>query len=264
LVSARQEADKAEILSGIFEGKTLGTPIAMMVRNMDQRSADYDSVKKAPRAGHADDMWKEKFGHSDHRGGGRSSGRETLSRVMAGAVAKNYLLQLFPELKITSKAVQVGPLKNDGVSFDEKLQMLLMEAKDKGQSYGGLAEIKITNAPTSLGEPVFKKLKSELAAAMMSVGAVVGVELGAGFDSAAASGTEFHSDESNYGGIRGGISTGEDILLRVAIKPTSSILDIAKMGRHDPCVLLRALVVFEAMTWLVLADQYLYKKLNSL
>ncbi len=264
LVSARQETDKVELLSGVFEGKTLGTPIAMMVRNTDQRSADYDSLKKSPRAGHADDMWKEKFGHSDHRGGGRSSGRETVSRVMAGAVAKNYLLQLFPELKINSKAVQVGPLKNDGATFDEKLSALLLDAKEKGESYGGIAEIKITNVPTSLGEPVFKKLKSEVTAALMSVGAVVGVELGAGFESVLSAGTEFHSNTNNYGGIRGGISTGEDIVLRVAVKPTSSILDVAKKGRHDPCILLRALVVFEAMSWLVLADQNLYKKLNRL
>ncbi|MEZ4815371.1 MAG: chorismate synthase [Bdellovibrionota bacterium] len=264
LVSDRKEADLPEILSGVFEGKTLGTPIALLVRNSDQRSGDYAELKNNPRPGHADDMWKLKFSHTDHRGGGRSSGRETLSRVLAGAFAKTLCLEFSPQMKITSKALQVGPLKNDSVDFQKSLESLLLTAKQEGQSYGGIAEIKISGIPQGLGEPVFMKLKSELASALMSVGAVVGVELGAGFESAKREGVEFHSQQDGYGGIRGGISTGEDVVLRVAVKPTSTVLDVAKKGRHDPCILLRALVVFEAMSWLVLADQFLYKRLNQI
>lgn len=262
LVSERNEADQFEILSGVFEAKTLGTPIALIVKSKDQRSADYTAIQENPRAGHADDMWKEKFSHSDHRGGGRSSGRETVARVLAGAVAKNFLHQVHPEIQIQSKALQVGPLLNESSDFPAKLEALLLKAKSEGQSYGGLAEIKIMGAPQGLGEPVFMKLKSELTAALMSVGAVVGVELGDGFASVSKEGVAFHSEKTGYGGIRGGMSTGENIVLRAAVKPTSSVLDVAKKGRHDPCILLRALVVFEAMSWLVLANQVLYKRLN--
>jgi len=263
IVSERKESDLPEILSGVFEGKTLGTPIALVVKNADQRSEDYTALKDTPRAGHADDMWKLKFGHSDHRGGGRSSGRETLSRILAGAVAKNFLVQTHSELKVKAKALQVGPLKNNAPDFSQKLEALLLKAKEQGQSYGGVAELVIQGAPQGLGEPVFMKLKSELAAAFMSVGAVVGVELGDGFAATDREGVAFHSEQKGYGGIRGGVSTGEDIVFRIAVKPTSSVLDVAKKGRHDPCILLRALVVFEAMAWLVLADQALYKRLNQ-
>ncbi len=264
IVSERNESDLPEVLSGVFEGKTLGTPIALVVKNSDQRSEDYASLKNAPRAGHADDMWKLKFGHSDHRGGGRSSGRETLSRVLAGAVAKNFLLQSYSDIKVQATTLQVGTLKNNTPEFAQKLEELLLEAKNQGQSYGGVAELVIKGAPQGLGEPVFMKLKSEFAAAFMSVGAVVGVELGDGFAVAEREGVAFHSEQKGYGGIRGGVSTGEDIVLRIAVKPTSSVLDVAKKGRHDPCILLRALVVFEAMAWLVLADQTLHKRLNQI
>lgn len=269
LVSARNEVDKAQIMSGVFENKTLGTPIAITVQNKDQKSEDYDLLKKNGfRQGHADDLWLNKFDHSDHRGGGRASGRETLSRVLAGAVAKMFCTQLYPELRVLSEIKSVGVLKSHDELFEEKLSSLLMEAKKEGKSYGGIATLQIFHPPQSLGEPVFLKFKSEIAKALMSVGAVVGVELGAGFEAAHAEGSAFHSSQNTqgnpYGGIRGGITTGENVLFQIAVKPTSSVLDVAKQGRHDPCILLRALVVFEAMAWLVLADQILMKRLNQL
>lgn len=280
IVSGRQEADQVEVLSGVFEGKTLGTPIAMMVRNQDARSQDYSQIKNSPRAGHADDMWKGKFGHSDHRGGGRSSGRETVSRVMAGSVAQMMLMQMSPRTRIIGYASQVGPLT---LTAEEKAQVLskdidacqarfpsknqnevselLKKAQENGESHGGIAEIIIENPPAYLGQPVFHKLKSDFAMAFLSVGAANGFELGAGFEASHTPGTEFHKPESQvYGGIRGGVSTGENILLRVSFKPTSSILDVAKKGRHDPCIVTRAIPVLEAMTWLVLADHYLWSK----
>ncbi len=269
LVSARSEDDEAQILSGVFEGKTLGTPIAIVVKNQDQKSEDYEILKKNGfRQGHADDLWLSKFSHADYRGGGRASGRETLSRVLAGGVAKMFCTQLYPELRVSSEIESVGTLSASENSFDEKLSQLLGDAKKEGKSYGGVAVLRLAQAPKNLGEPVFLKFKSEMAKALMSVGAVVGVELGAGFESARAEGSVFHSSENTqgnpYGGIRGGITTGEEILFRIAVKPTSSVLDVAKQGRHDPCILLRALVVFEAMAWLVLADQILMKRLNQL
>ncbi len=269
LVSARNETDAPQIMSGVFENKTLGTPIAIVVQNKDQKSEDYEALKKNGfRQGHADDLWLSKFSHSDHRGGGRASGRETLARVLAGSVAKMFCTQLYPELRVDAQIESVGVLKSHEESFDEKLSNLLMDAKKEGKSYGGIAALKISHPPQSLGEPIFLKFKSEMAKALMSVGAVVGVELGAGFESALAEGSIFHSVQNNesnpYGGIRGGITTGEDVLFRIAVKPTSSVLDVAKQGRHDPCILLRALVVFEAMAWLVLADQILMRRLNQL
>jgi chorismate synthase len=269
LVSARNENDPPQILSGVFENKTLGTPIAIVVQNKDQKSEDYEILKKNGfRHGHADDLWLNKFSHSDHRGGGRASGRETLARVLAGSVAKMFCTQLYPELRVYAQIESVGALNAQEEAFDEKLSSLLTDAKKEGKSYGGIAALKISHPPQSLGEPIFLKFKSEMAKALMSVGAVVGVELGAGFESASAEGSVFHSTQNTennpYGGIRGGITTGEDVLFRIAVKPTSSVLDVAKQGRHDPCILLRALVVFEAMAWLVLADQILMRRLNQL
>ncbi|QDK39185.1 chorismate synthase [Bdellovibrio sp. NC01] len=280
VVSGRNEADQAEVLSGVFEGKTLGTPIAMIVRNQDARSQDYATIKAAPRAGHADDMWKNKFGHSDHRGGGRSSGRETVSRVMAGSIAQMMMAHVSAPTKVIGYASQIGSYEltpderaqvtsQDIDSFqarfpssrDKDIAAMLLKAQEAGESYGGVAEILIQNPPASLGQPVFHKLKSDLAMAFLSVGATNGFELGLGFDSAGVQGTSFHQGgQDAYGGIRGGISTGESILLRVSFKPTSSILDVAKKGRHDPCIVTRAIPVLEAMTWLVLADHYLWAK----
>lgn len=281
LVSQRQEGDQPEVLSGVFEGKTLGTPIAIMVRNKDQKSQDYDSIKNSPRAGHADDVWQMKFGHRDHRGGGRSSGRETVARVMAGAVAQMVCKQLAPQMQLKGFSSQVGTFAlsdsesaqvwtQDIDSFTarfpsaqhEKVKELLTLAQAQGESYGGTAEIRIKAAPGGLGQPVFHKLKADLAQAYMSVGATSGVELGAGSEAPNEKGTAFHqsSQSENYGGIRGGISTGEEIMMKVHFKPTSSILDVAKKGRHDPYIVTRAVPVLEAMTWIVLADHLLWMK----
>lgn len=265
-VSARAEEDRPEILSGVYEGKTLGTPIAIIVRNTDARSADYAGL--APRAGHADDVWREKFGHSDPRGGGRSSGRETVARVIGGAVARMFLKQAAPSVRVQGFATQVGPLKlgatpEQAQARAGEAEAFLIEAKQAGQSYGGAADFWIDGAPAGLGQPVFHKLKAELAGSVMSVGAVCGIEIGDGFEAVGAEGTEFHSagpsEQGRYGGIRGGISTGERIRLRVAFKPTSSVLDVAKKGRHDPCIVPRAIPVIESMLWLVLADQLIWK-----
>jgi len=283
LVTGRNENDEFEILSGVFENKTLGTPIAVMVRNQDQRSQDYDAIKLASRAGHADDVWKIKFGHTDHRGGGRSSGRETLSRVIAGSFAQMLVTGLQPQIKISTFASAIGPyslsseemisaLNIDAYSMPTRfpsaqapeVEKLLQEAKVQGESYGGRATLVIQNPGTSLGQPVFHKLKSDLAMAVMSVGATNGVEFGAGFQSQSIKGTQFHRQSQEvYGGLRGGLSTGESIVMHVSVKPTSSILDTAKAGRHDPCILIRALQVFESMVWLTLADHYLWKRTDQ-
>lgn len=284
IVSGRHEEDAPEILSGVFEGQTLGTPIAMIVRNQDARSEDYHLIKNQARPGHADDVWKNKFGISDHRGGGRSSGRETVSRVMAGAVAQMMYKQVSAPTVVRGYAAQIGSFiltdeersqifsKNiDSYQArfpsarHEQVAEMLKEAQALGESHGGIAEIVIQNPPAYLGQPVFHKLKSDLAQAFLSVGATNGFELGLGFESVAVKGTEFHTaNESNYGGIRGGISNGENILLRVSFKPTSSILSVAKKGRHDPCIVTRAIPVLEAMTWLVLADHYLWSRTDRI
>jgi len=285
VVSQRNESDEPEILSGVFEGKTLGTPIAIIVRNQDARSQDYKAIAQNPRAGHADDVWQMKFSHRDPRGGGRSSGRETVARVMGGAVAKMLLKKMAPELKILGFSTQIGLLKlaeNEKAQFlqqkqaeaypqdkffarfpstqDQKVHELLKTAQASGESYGAKVEIRVQNMPSGLGQPVFHKLKSDLAAALTSVGAVAGFQLGEG-NPESEMGTKFHqnSESSNYGGIRGGISTGEDLILQVTLKPTSSILDVAKKGRHDPCIATRAIPVLESMVALVLVDHLLWK-----
>lgn len=281
VVSPRQEKDQPEILSGVFEGKTLGTPIAVIVRNEDARSKDYDQIKTTPRAGHADDVWKNKFGHSDPRGGGRSSGRETLARVIGGSFAQMFLKQVFPSLKIQGYAIKIGPFelkeseRNQAIkvsvddftarfpsSRHEEVKTALQQLQEKGDSWGGVAEVRVRGMPQNLGQPIFHKLKSDLAMAMMSVGATSAFELGEGIESSTQSGQQFHQGEQPYGGIRGGISTGEDLLFRVHFKPTSSILNVAKQGRHDPCIVPRAIPVLEAMTALVLADHALWQRLD--
>jgi chorismate synthase len=282
VTTARNEADKPEILSGIFEGKTLGTPICIIVRNQDQRSEDYSEIRNSARIGHADDTWKSKFSHVDHRGGGRSSGRETLARVLAGSVAQMLCLKLVPNLKLKSYASQIADLKMSDTektniwnidvdafatrfaspSLHERAVQLLESAKVSGESYGGLVETQIQNMPVGLGQPVFHKFKSDMGAAMLSIGAVTGFEFGQGFNSIAQKGTDFHQqmNSSVYGGIRGGITTGEPVQFSVAFKPTSSIKDTAKKGRHDPCIVTRAVPVVEAMAWLVIADHLLWSR----
>ncbi|MBT4762351.1 MAG: chorismate synthase [Bdellovibrionaceae bacterium] len=305
LVSDRKEQDLPEILSGVFESVTLGTPIAMVVKNQNQRSADYDDIKTQPRVGHADDVWKAKFDHVDHRGGGRSSGRETLARVLAGSVAEMFVKQSLPGVSIecfpsaiydlvfasmeefeaslsaqgaessfTALIEQKSNLKNtsdnpsDLTSEEFKkirnLRDLLIQAKELGESYGGVASVQVTGLPKGLGQPVFHKFKADLASAMLSIGSTSGFEIGDGFQNAIAKGSELHKQENSksYGGDSGGITTGELLNFKVAFKPPSSVLDIAKKGRHDPCVVLRALPVVESMTWLVIADHLLWKRLD--
>ena len=245
-VSERKEPDQFEILSGVYEGKTLGTPISVVVYNLNQKSQDYNKIKSKPRQGHADDVWKNKFSHIDHRGGGRSSGRETISRVIGGAFAKMFIQSSGINLQVKSKISQLGSIKNNTDDIlPEGSEPFLIKAKETGESYGGHIKMSVNNVPANLGQPVFKKLKSQLANAYMSIGAVVGVELQDSFENVLLPGTEFHKKDNNfYEGIRGGISTGEDISFNIAMKPTSSILDTATQGRHDPCILIRALPVF--------------------
>ncbi len=282
-VSQRNESDEVEILSGVYQGLTLGTPIAMLVRNQDARSTDYQEIEKSPRIGHADDVWKKKFGHVDPRGGGRASGRETVTRVMAGSVAQMLMKKFSAQTKVIGWSQNIGPFE---ISNEEKkkidsrtvesskirfpsgrsseVEKFLESAIQNGESFGGVAEILIQNPPENLGQPVFHKLKVDLAAAVMSVGATVAFEIGSGIESSRHQGTDFHDqmESPKYGGIRGGISTGEDISIRVHFKPTSSIKDIAKKGRHDPCIVPRAVPVLESMVWLVLADHLLWARLD--
>ncbi len=285
VTTARAETDEPIVLSGVFENKTLGTPICLMVENADQKSVDYEQIKNNPRIGHADDIWIKKFGHVDHRGGGRSSGRETVTRVLAGSVAQMFVEQLHSKIQIKAFSAEIGPYKLSAAELEtvwkqnidayptrfpsvqnNEIVTVLEQAKQDGESFGGVVELRIKNAPAGLGQPVFHKLKSDLAKAMMSVGATTAVELGHGFSSSEISGSEFHKEKvsSYYGGIRGGISTGEEIILRVGFKPTSSIKDTAKKGRHDPCIVPRAVPVIEAMAWLVLADLLLWSRLDRI
>ena len=267
LTSPRQEKDRIEILSGIFEGVTTGTPIAMIVRNEDTRSGDYDDQKEVFRPGHADFTYQEKYGIRDHRGGGRSSGRETLGRVAAGAVAMQILAK--NGITITGTILEVHGKKTD----DEIIQEIL-SAKERGDSVGGIVEIAASGCPSGLGDPVFGKLDALIAGAMMGIGAVKGIEIGDGFVAAQKCGSENNDQmtadgfKSNHaGGILGGISTGQDIVVRIAVKPTPSIakvqqtrtrggevVDISVGGRHDPCIVPRIAPVAEAMLALVLVD----------
>lgn len=280
IVSPRNENDQFEILSGVFEGLTLGTPITMIVRNQDARSEDYATLKNQARAGHADDSWELKFGHRDYRGGGRSSGRETLARVLSGSIAQMLCEKLAPGCQLfayTSEAGNLQLTEHEETALDPsridsyvgrfpsakhlELESILKKAVEDGNSLGGIVTLKVKGFPSGLGQPVFHKLKSDLAGALMSVGAVNGVELGEGFASTLQDGKSFHqSKQAVYGGIRGGISTGEEIVFRISVKPTSSILDVARKGRHDPFILTRAIPVLEAMAWLVMADHLLWQR----
>ena len=296
----RQEADQVKILSGVFEDertdglRTTGTPIALMIENTDQRSKDYTEIRDKFRPGHADFTYQEKYGIRDYRGGGRSSARETACRVAAGAVAR----LVIPQVNIRGALVQMGPHKIDRKNWDwsavdqnpffcpdaeaaTKWEAYLDGVRKVGSSCGAVIEITASGVPAGWGAPIYGKLDAELATAMMSINAVKGVEIGDGFASAALSG-EGNADEirmrhgkpefqSNHaGGILGGISSGQDVVVRFAVKPTSSILnsrktvtkagedaDIVTKGRHDPCVGIRAVPVGEAMMAIVLADAFL-------
>lgn len=282
--TSRAEPDQPQVLSGVFENKTLGTPIAVIVKNQDARPEDYKHIQKKPRQGHADDLWKKKFKHYDPRGGGRASGRETISRVIGGSIAFMFLKQSLTNFQVLAFADQIGPfqLKPESCSLDqlwqediesypalypdksEKIKNFLLQAQKKGESYGGSAVIYIKGTPQGLGQPVFEKLKSSLASALMGVGAVCGISIGDEIENIKQKGTQFHKNQSIYGGIRGGISTGEMIQIHVYFKPTSSIGKTALTGRHDPCIIPRAIPVLESMIYLITADHLLAQKLDHI
>ena len=265
--SSRKEEDKIEILSGIFEGKTTGAPIAMLVRNYDQQSKAYEEFREKFRPGHADLSWQEKYGIRDYRGGGRSSGRETIGRVAAGAVAVKFLSA--QGITVMGKILAVH-----GKTDPAEIQKEILLAKESGDSVGGIVEITARGCPSGLGDPVFGKLDALIASAMMGIGAVKGVGIGDGFAVAGMFGSENNDPmtkdgfASNHaGGILGGISSGQDIVVRIAVKPTPSIektqqtrdihgntAEISVKGRHDPCIVPRIVPVAEAMLALVLID----------
>jgi chorismate synthase len=290
-VSQRRETDQVRILSGLFEGRTTGTPIGMLIENTDARSRDYEKIKDLFRPGHADYTYQQKYGARDHRGGGRSSARETVMRVAAGAVARKYLAHRLG-VRIHGYLSQVGALRLDPVepafAYENpffcpdparvaELEALIWSLRSAGDSIGARVTIVATGVPPGLGEPVFDRLDADIAYAMMSINAVKAVEIGAGTRATEQKGSE-HRDEltpsgftSNHaGGVLGGISSGQDIVAHVSLKPTSSIqipgrtidaaghaAEIVTTGRHDPCVGLRAVPIAEAMLAMVLADHYL-------
>lgn len=263
----RNEADQFEILSGIFEDKTLGTPISIIVRNTNQRSQDYN--KEFYRPGHADKTTELKFGHRDYRGGGRSSGRETVSRVIGGYFAGLIL----NDLKVKALISQVGPhkfnfhddffnipqnkLNLQNPSKEEEISLYLLNLKSEGNSIGGKVRVEIANSPVGLGEPVFDKLKADFSKAMLSIGSCVGIHFGAGLDFTELTGKEITEDSLNFGGLEGGISNGENIRFELLFRPPSTVGEKAKQGRHDPCILPRVIPVVESMTKIVMADHLL-------
>jgi chorismate synthase len=270
LASQRKEEDRVGILSGVFEDRTTGMPIALLIRNRDTRSGDYDALREVFRPGHADFTYFRKYGIRDHRGGGRSSGRETAARVAAGAVALVCLREI--GIAVSGRIVEIHG-KTGSAEQEEEIRKALAE----GNSVGGIAEIAATGCPPGLGDPVFGKLDAAIAGAMMGIGSVKGVEIGEGFNAARLLGSE-NNDQigtagflSNHaGGILGGISSGQDIVVRIAVKPTPSISreqqtvstagdarEISVKGRHDPCIVPRIVPVAEAMLALVLIDAVL-------
>jgi chorismate synthase len=293
--TSRKEEDKAQILSGVFEGKTTGTPISVIIQNKNQRSRDYDSIKNLYRPGHADLSYDLKYGIRDFRGGGRASGRETVGRVIAGAVAKKYL-KAKEKSEIYGHTIQVGtikakrflkaeieknPLRCADPGAAKEMEKYILKVKSEADSVGGIAEIVVKNMPVGLGEPVFDKLEADIGKALLSIGAVKGVEFGAGFAAAEVKGSK-NNDEitgkagkittktNNAGGTLGGISIGTDLIIRIAVKPPASIgkeqktIDkkgnIKKLfvkGRHDVCIVPRLIPVAESMVAIVLLDHYL-------
>lgn len=296
LTTQRKEGDIVKILSGVFEGVTTGHPIALLIENTDARSRNYDDIKNSFRPGHADFTYHHKYGVRDYRGGGRSSGRETACRVAAGAVAKKVLDTI--GIKIKAAAIQVGKIKGNkwveefietnpvrcaDPDVEKDMATLIDSARMSLDSVGGIIECRVTNVPIGLGEPIYDKLDCEIAKAILSIGAFKGIEFGNGFDAAEMFGSE-HNDAigkngfltNHAGGILGGISNGEPIIFRMVVKPTASIakkqnsIDISgneiileTHGRHDPCILPRAVPVVEAMTAITLADHLLRSGLYS-
>jgi chorismate synthase len=243
--SPRREPDRVRILSGTYKGRTTGTPISLVIDNVDARPKDYEGTP--PRAGHADSAYEAKYGVRDPRGGGRASARETAARVAAAAVAR----LVVPEVRIAARVAEIGGSADSG-----RWQAMLDEARSAGSSLGAVIECVATGVPAGWGAPVYAKLDSDLAGALMSINAVKAVEIGAGFESARRRG-EDNADPALAGGITGGISTGEPIVVRAAFKPTASVAALGVEGRHDPCVGIRGAPVVEAMVALVLADHKL-------
>lgn len=287
----RREPDRVKILSGVFEGKTTGTPIGLLIENVDQRSKDYEQIADRFRPGHADYVYVQKYGLRDYRGGGRASARETAMRVAAGAIAKKYLRE---RLGITIRGYlsQLGPIALDLVSWEAveenpffcpdpskvpQLEQFMDALRKSGDSVGAKITVVASNVPPGLGEPVFDRLDAELAHALMSINAVKGVEIGDGFRCVETKGSEFRDEmtpqgflSNHAGGILGGISSGQEIIAHIALKPTSSLrlpcrsidlhgrpVEVITKGRHDPCVGIRATPIAEAMVALVLMDHYL-------
>ena len=294
----RREADQVQILSGVFEGRTTGSPIGLMILNTDQKSKDYSDIMDRFRPGHADYTYKQKYGFRDYRGGGRSSARETAMRVAAGAIAKKYLKQKYG-IEIRGYLAQLGPIRlelkdwsavgeNPFFSPDPEkvaeLETYMDALRKEGNSVGARINVVASGLPPGLGEPIFDRLDADIAHALMSINAVKGVEIGAGFASVEQKGTE-HRDEitpagflSNHaGGVLGGISSGQDILASIALKPTSSIrlpgqsvdikgepVEVVTTGRHDPCVGIRATPIAEAMLAIVLMDHVLRHRAQNM
>ncbi|MTG97835.1 MULTISPECIES: chorismate synthase [Myroides] len=300
IVTQRKEADEVRFLSGIFEGKTTGTPIGFIIENTNSKSKDYDHIKDIYRPSHADYVYDKKYGHRDHRGGGRSSARETACRVVAGAIAKQVLGKLsitafvssVGEIKVTApyteldfNEIENNPVRCADPLIAKQMEQLIKEVKKDGDSIGGTITCVIQGVPVGLGEPVFDRLDAELAKAMIGINAVKGVEFGLGFEATRMKGSE-HNDEilpngltktNNAGGIVGGISNGMDIYFRVAFKPTATLMKdqlsintqnevvtVQGKGRHDACVLPRAVPIVEAMAAIVMLDMYIeqYGKLK--
>jgi len=287
----RREADRVQILSGVFEGRTTGSPIGLIIHNEDQRSKDYSKIADRFRPGHADYTYQQKYGIRDYRGGGRSSARETAMRVAAGGIAKKYLAQRLG-IRIRGHLSQLGPIRPERLDWEQvdlnpffcpdpdkvpELEAYMDALRKEGNSIGAEVTVTATGVPPGLGEPIFDRLDAEIAHALMSINAVKGVEIGAGFASVAQKGTE-HRDEitpdgflsNNAGGILGGISSGQEIVARIALKPTSSLrlpgrsvdlggspIEVITEGRHDPCVGIRATPIAEAMLAIVLMDHWL-------
>lgn len=294
----RRESDAVQILSGVFEGKTTGTPIGLLIHNEDQRSKDYSKIMDRFRPGHADYTYQQKYGRRDYRGGGRSSARETAMRVAAGAIAKKYLREHFG-VTIRGYLAQLGPIRPAAFDWSEvdnnpffcpdaakveELEGYMDDLRKEGNSIGARITVVAGGVPPGWGEPIFDRLDADIAKAMMSINAVKGVEIGAGFASVEQKGTE-HRDEitpegflsNNAGGILGGISTGQAIVCSIALKPTSSIrlpgrsvnlhgepVEVVTTGRHDPCVGIRATPIAEAMMALILMDHMLRHRAQNL
>ena len=299
IVTQRKEPDRLRILSGVFEGKTTGTPIGFIIENTNQRSGDYSHIQDQYRPSHADKVYDEKYGFRDYRGGGRSSARETASRVVAGAIAKQFLEGIEIRAYVSSvgelhlekhyTALDLGAVENNPVRCPDqemanRMEAFIKEVRKDGDTVGGVVTCVIKGLPVGLGEPAFDKLHADLGKAMLSINAVKGFEYGSGFAGAAMRGS-MHNDQynpdgttkTNYsGGIQGGISNGMDIYFRVAFKPVATIMqkqltidregnqvEMQGKGRHDPCVVPRAVPIVEAMAALVLADQMLIKRSNK-